>query len=164
MIGSALHIRPISLRQARQFVQEHHRHHDMPQGGLWAIALMDESYQRNQQTLAMELASELLGVAIAGRPVSRVLQRKGYCEIVRVCVLEGVPNGCSMLYGRCRRIAQLMGYSKSVTYTLQSETGVSLRAAGYSRITETDGGSWSRPSRPRVDSHPTEPKIRWEAA
>lgn len=34
MIEVALRIAPITLRQARAFVQEHHRHHDKPQGGL----------------------------------------------------------------------------------------------------------------------------------
>lgn len=146
---SELRILPVTLRQARAFVQEHHRHHRAPQGGLWAIALLR--------------GEELVGVAIAGRPVSRVLQRQGYCEIVRVCVLEGVRNGCSMLYGRCRRISQLMGYARTVTYTMPSESGASLRAAGYERRGETEGGGWSRPSRPRSDRHPLERKTRWEA-
>lgn len=141
---------PITLRQARAFVQEHHRHHNAPQGGLFALALMR--------------GPELVGVAIAGRPVSGELQRKGYLEVTRVCVLECVPNGCSRLYGRVRRIAVLMGFTRVVTYTLPSEGGASLRAAGYERSGETDGGSWSCPSRPRIDSHPTEPKTRWEAA
>jgi hypothetical protein len=145
-----LSIRPVTLRQARAFVQEHHRHHDMPQGGLWAIALMR--------------SGELVGVAIAGRPVSRILQRKGYCEVVRVCVLPGVRNGCSMLYARCRRIAQQMGYTRTISYTLPSEGGASLRAAGFEAEAETGGGSWSRRSRPRIDTHPTEPKIRWGSA
>jgi hypothetical protein len=48
--------RPITLRQARFFVQEHHRHHDKPQDGLWAIALLR--------------GDDLVGVAIAERPVS----------------------------------------------------------------------------------------------
>lgn len=146
---------PITLRQAREFVQEHHRHHDMPQGGLWAIALMDDGDP---------CAPRLMGVAIAGRPVSRVLQRQGYCEIIRVCVLENARNGCSMLYARCRRIAQLMGYVRTVSYTLPSEGGASLRAAGFTRAAETAGGSWSCPSRPRRDSHPLDPKTRWESA
>lgn len=126
------------------------RESPVPPGGLWALALMR--------------GDELVGVAIAGRPVSRMLQRKGYCEIVRVCVLEGIRNGCSMLYGRCRRVAQAMGYVRTVTYTLPSEGGSSLRAAGYEAVAQTDGGSWSRPSRRRVDAHPTDPKTRWEAA
>lgn len=144
-----LQVLPVSLRQARAFVQEHHRHHQMPQGGLWALALLRDG--------------DLVGVAIAGRPVSRVLQRKGYCEIIRVCVLEGVPNGCSMLYSRCRRIAQAFGYLRTITYTLPSESGSSLRAAGFQHRGWNEGGSWSRPSRPRTDKHPIESKLRWEA-
>lgn len=151
-------IHPISLRQARDFVQEHHRHHDMPQGGLWAIALLREGEvdQGGRGLL-------LVGVAIAGRPVSRVLQREGCCEVIRVCVVEGVPNGCSMLYGRCRRIAQAMGYRGVITYTLKSESGVSLRAAGFEAVAAVPGRSWSCLSRPRRDSHPLDAKVRWEA-
>lgn len=149
-----MNIRPISLRQAREFVQEHHRHHDMPQGGLWAIALMDDGDP---------CAPRLMGVAIAGRPVSRVLDRAGYCEVVRLCVLEGHRNACSFLYARCRRIAQAMGYARTITYTLASESGASLRAAGFRRAAESPGGSWSVPSRRRRDSHPLEPKVRWES-
>jgi hypothetical protein len=145
-----LDFRPITLRQARAFVQEYHRHHDAPQGGLFALALMR--------------GDELVGVAIAGRPVSGELQRRGYLEVTRVCVLEGVRNGSSRLYGRVRRIAALMGYTRTITYTLPSEGGASLRGAGFQAVAETEGGSWSRPSRPRIDTHPTEPKLRWEAA
>lgn len=140
-------IKPITLLQARQFTQDHHRHHKRPQGGLWAIALMH--------------GDDLVGVAIAGRPVSQVLQRRGYCEIVRVCVLPGVRNGCSMLYARCRRIAQQMGYTRTISYTLPSEGGASLRAAGFVPEAQTAGGSWNRRLRPRIDTHPTDPKIRW---
>ena len=147
-IPCELAIRPCSLRQARAFVQEHHRHHDMPQGGLWAVALLRRG--------------ELVGVAIAGRPVSRMLEREGCCEIIRVCVLPGVPNGCSMLYGRCRRIAQAFGYVRVITYTLESESGASLRASGWQAVARSRGGSWSKPARPRLDHHPLEAKVRWE--
>ena len=44
------------------------------------------------------------------------------------------------------------------------EGGASLRAAGWRTVGEAGGGSWSRKSRPRVDLHPTQSKIRWEAA
>lgn len=147
---STLRIAPITLRQARAFVQEHHRHHDRPQGGLWALALLR--------------GDDLVGVAVAGRPVSGELQRRGYLEVTRVCVLEGVRNGCSMLYARIRRIAPLMGYARVITYTLESETGASLRGAGFEAVARTRGGSWDTPSRHRRDSHPTCPKLRWESA
>jgi hypothetical protein len=144
-----LRIMPIGLRQAREFVQEHHRHHDMPQGGLWALALMRDE--------------DLVGVAIAGRPVSKILQRQGCCEAVRVCVLPGIRNGCSQLYSRVRRVAQAMGYAKTISYTLPSESGASLRGAGFKAVAVTRGGSWNRKARPRIDSAPICPKIRWEA-
>jgi hypothetical protein len=146
----SLRIRPITLKQARAFVGENHRHNDEPQGGKWAIALMR--------------GDELVGVAICGRPVSGELQRRGYMEITRVCVLEGVKGGNSMLYARCRRIGQLMGYERFVSYNLDSESGVSLRAAGFERVARTRGGTWDRPKRPRTDKATTEPKNRWEAA
>lgn len=157
-MNDSLRIVPCTLRQAQAFVQDEHRTHDAAQGGLWALALM-----RDGMTSNGERVTELVGVAIAGRPVSAVLQAKGYCEIVRVCVIEGIPNGCSMLYARVRRVAQVMGYFKCVTYTLPSESGSSPSGAGFKVTGRTRGGSWDRRKRPRTDHHPTEPKLRWEA-
>lgn len=71
----SLRILPCTLRQAQAFVQDEHRTHNAAQGGLWALALMR--------------GEELVGVAIAGRPVSASLQAKGYCEVIRVAVIEG---------------------------------------------------------------------------
>lgn len=51
-----------------------------------------------------------------------------------------------------------------VTYILDTERGISLRAAGWKEIGRAGGGSWSRPSRPRVDKHPTQEKIRFEVS
>lgn len=55
-----------------------------------------------------------------------------------------------------------LGYRKLITYTLPSESGVSLTAAGWRCIGEAGGGSWSRAARPRVDTHPLQYKMRWE--
>lgn len=142
-------IRPITLRQARAFVYRYHRHNQRTTGGLWALALMRDD--------------ELVGVAIAGRPVSEVLQRRGYCEIVRVCVVPDVRNGCSMLYGACRRVAQAMGYERFVSYTLTTEPGSSLLAAGFKPVAKVRGREWSSKSRPRLPGENTEDKVRWEA-
>lgn len=144
-----LHIRPVTLRQARSFVGDYHRHNEKPPGGKWAIALMR--------------GDELVGVAICGRPVSGELQRQGFMEITRVCVLDGVKGGNSMLYQRCRRIGQLMGYERFTSYNRKDESGVSLRAAGFKLVAETRGGSWDRRKRRRIDKASTEPKNRWEA-
>ena len=62
----------------------------------------------------------------------------------------------------CWRAARGMGYRKLITYTLAEEGGASLRGAGFKLIGEAGGGSWSRRERPRVDTHPTQRKLRWE--
>ena len=41
-------------------------------------------------------------------------------------MIEGVKNGCSMLYGAAWRAARALGYRRLGTYTLQTEPGTSL--------------------------------------
>ena len=36
-----------------------------------------------------------------------------------------------MLYGRAAKIAFLMGYQNIITYTLEKEKGISLKASGF---------------------------------
>lgn len=60
-------------------------------------------------------------------------------------------------------LARNMGYRRLITYILKSETGTSLAAAGWKALYETPGKSWSVPSRPRVDKHPLQIKILYEA-
>ena len=50
------------------------------------------------------------------------------------------------------------------TYILKSESGVSIKAAGWRLVGEVRGRSWDAPSRRRVDRHPTEDKLLWETA
>lgn len=142
---------PVTLREARAFVAQHHRHHRAPQGGVFAIA-------------AADAVSGIVGVAIVGRPVARNIQDGYSAEVTRLCVRDGHRNACSMLYAASWRAARAMGYRRLVTYTLAQEGGASLRAAGWKLVGEAGGGSWSRDGRPRVDMHPTQTKIRWEAA
>ncbi len=144
-----IELRPISLRHARAFVAMVHRHHDKPQGGKFALAAWHHG--------------ELVGVSIVGRPVSRMLDNGLTAEVIRVAT-DGTRNACSFLYGASKRAAQAMGYRKIVTYTLPEESGASLRAVGWDRAGVAGGGSWTRRSRPRVDSAPTQEKIRWETS
>lgn len=111
----ALDIRPIGLKQANSFIIKLHRHHKEVQGHKFSIGLFDKE--------------RLIGVAVCGRPVSRRLDDGTRLEVTRVCT-DGTRNACSMLYGRCARIAKEMGWVEIQTYILKSETGVSLRAAG----------------------------------
>ena len=144
----SLRLAPVTWRSARQFVSEHHRHHVPPRGHRFSIAVNDE-------------AGNLVGVAIVGRPVARHLDDGWTVEVTRCCTL-GASNACSMLYGAARRIAKEIGYKRIITYTLATESGASLRAAGWTQIAETEGGSWHRTSRPRNDRHPLVRKHRWE--
>lgn len=140
---------PITLRKANEFVEKHHRHNGRCQGHKFSVALEDRG--------------ELIGVAICGRPVSRVLDTGRTLEVLRVCTLTDKKNACSMLYGACCRAAAAMGYTRVVTYTLKEELGTSPLASGFQRdgaVAKSDG--WSRPSRPRSDKdYPSVEKVRW---
>jgi hypothetical protein len=142
-----LRIQPCTLRQANAFVQRFHRHHRKSPGHRFSVAITD--------------GQEIRGVAICGRPVSRHLDDGLTIEVNRCCT-DGVPNGCSMLYGAARRIAREMGYVRLITYILESESGTSLKAAGWKQMASSRGGTWSRVERERQDQHPLESKTRWE--
>lgn len=108
---------------------------------------------------------KVVGVAIAGRPVSRHLDDGWTLEVSRVAT-DGTKNACSFLYGAIKRCGKAMGYTRFITYTLPQEGGASLRGAGWVLMSEAaGGGSWDTPSsgRPRVDTHPLQMKFRWES-
>jgi hypothetical protein len=68
-----------------------------------------------------------------------------------------------MLYAAAARASKAMGYHKIQTYILQSEPGISLRAAGWHKEADTAGGDWNCPGRKgaRRTDQPMEPKQRW---
>ena len=81
-------------------------------------------------------------------------------EVVRLCT-DGTKDVCSFLYAKAARIAKELGYKRIITYILETEPGTSLLAAGWKYETTTQGGAWSRPSRPRNTTAPTVPKKRF---
>lgn len=139
---------PITLAEANAFVRRHHRHHKPVPGCKFVLAVAD--------------GNEVVGVAVVGRPVSRHLDDGWTLEVNRTCTTE-VKNANSMLYGATWRATRALGYRRLITYTLPSESGASLRGAGWRVVGECGGGSWSRLSRPRVDRHPLQGKLLWEA-
>jgi hypothetical protein len=139
---------PLTLRQANAYVEELHRHHKPARGCVFCIGLEKEG--------------KLVGVAIVGRPVARMLQDGKTAEVTRLCT-DGTPNACSKLYSTAAKVCRTLGYKRIITYILSSEDGASLKASGWVNKGEAGGGSWSRVSRPRTDDHPTERKVRWEA-
>jgi hypothetical protein len=147
-----IHLHPISIREAKEFVRQHHRHNKPPAGAKFAIGC--------------GVAGTLVGVSMVGRPVARMLAARETAEVLRLCVAATAPkNTCSMLYGASWRAWRAMGGRRLITYTLASETGASLRAAGFKIVANTKAEEWSRPSRART-TQPVygEPKHRWEVA
>ena len=145
-----LRLQPVTFDEACVFIARHHRHHQPPRGWKFGVAVSDGETVR--------------GVITVGRPVARHLDDGLTLEVNRCCT-DGTKNAASMLYGAAWRAAKALGYARLITYTLGSEPGTTLRAAGWREVGKTSGGSWHTPNagRPRVDKHPTQPKIRWEA-
>lgn len=140
-------IERIGLDEANAFVSAHHRHHKPVIGHLFS--------------LGAALEGKIVGVAIVGRPVARMRDDGTTAEVTRLCT-DGTRNACSFLYGAAARAAFALGFKRIGTYILASEPGTSLTAAGWRLIGEAGGGSWSRSERPRVDKHPTQPKLLFE--
>ncbi len=147
-----LTVTPIDFKEANAFVAAYHRHHKPMPGCKFCIAVSDED-------------GKVRGVAMVGRPVARMTDNGWTLEVNRVCT-DGARNACSMLYGAAWRAARALGYKRLITYTLPEEGGSSLRASGWKLLGEAGGGTWNRPnsSRPRIDTHPMQTKLLWEAA
>ena len=143
-----LEIVPITMKEANQYVSEHHRHHKPVIGHKFSIGL--------------SAGDGICGVCIVGRPVSRHEDNGLTLEVNRLCT-DGTKNACSMLYGAAWRAAKALGYKRLITYTLPEEGGASLKAAGWRLLGEAGGGKWTRKIRPRIDTHPLQMKWKWEA-
>lgn len=146
-----MEIKPIGLREANDFVDQYHRHNKHCRGCKFCLALYHED--------------QLMGVAICGRPIARNLDDNYTLEILRVCVINTAPKGAnSKLYARCKRIGQLMGYKRIITYTLKSESQCSLRAVSARKEADVKSDDWGSKNRKRKrKSQPVykEEKIRW---
>lgn len=139
-----------SLADAQRLVKCFHRHHGKVAGHKFSLKARMLNVIRTIEA----------GVAIVGRPVSRHLDDGQTLEITRLAT-SSQPNVASKLLASAAREAKRRGFLRIITYTLASESGTSLRAAGYEIDAQTKGGSWNVPSRARVDKHPTGPKTRW---
>lgn len=142
-----LSVVPVELAEANAFVAKLHRHHKPVVGHKFSIGAA--------------LGGAVVGVAIIGRPVSRIRDDGETLEVTRLCT-DGTKNACSFLYGASARAAFALGYRRIGTYILASEPGTSLTAAGWRCLGERGGGAWGREGRPRIDTHPTELKLLFE--
>lgn len=135
---ATLRVVPMTLREANEFVAQFHRHNGPVRGHRFSIGA--------------STGERLVGVAIVGRPLARMLDDTYTAEVLRVCVLDDAPKGtCSFLYARCWRIWAAMGGTRLVTYTLATESGASLRGAGWKVVAQSPGSKsgWNRAGRER---------------
>ncbi len=147
-----LTIVPCTLAQANAYVAQHHRHHQSVTASRFALAVADNR-------------GKVRGVAIVGLPVARAYCPPQECwtaEVRRVAT-DGCKNACSMLYAAAWRASRNIGYKKLITYTLTTESGASLRAAGWHKVAQCKARSWDTPSRRREPTPAgTVSKWRWE--
>ena len=147
-----LKVVPLSLKEANEFVTKHHRHNKKCQGHKFSLGAI--------------FKNELVGVVIVGRPVSRKLDNKLTLEINRNCVLDNAPKGtCSFLYSKAIKVWQTMGGKKIITYTLNYESGSSLKAVNFKKekivqIFKKNTGWTTRENRVWQEVQKT-PRIRW---
>lgn len=69
---------PITLNEANSFVREHHRHHKPVPGAKFCVAVATPD--------------GIVGVAIVGRPISRMLDDGWTLEVRRTCT-DGTKGG-----------------------------------------------------------------------
>jgi hypothetical protein len=132
--GMKYELVPITKDAARRFIQEHHRHNEAPIPAQVSIAV------------GLELDGVLVAVATAGYPVARALNDGRTLEVNRVCVEDDHKNANTAMYGAIRRAAKALGFRRLVTYTLVSESGASLRAAGFAGPVAIGRNTWVRPN------------------
>ena len=108
----------MELSEANALVAQWHRHHQPSQGHRFSLGVADSDGTWH-------------GAAIIGRPVARLAgSPRAVLEVVRL-VTDGTYNTCSILYAAAARAGAAMGYERIQTYILDSETGASLRASGW---------------------------------
>jgi hypothetical protein len=114
----SIEVVPVTLPVANECVLSWHRHHaPIPLGFPWFC-------------VGAIHGRDLVGVAIAGRPTNRNNDDGVTVEVLRLAT-NGTEHACSALLGACARAAKAIGAARIITYTLDDETGASLRGAGW---------------------------------
>ena len=152
-MSKLLKLIPLTLQVANDFVTKYHRHNKRCVGCKFCLGA---TYN-----------GELVGVAIVGRPVARKLADPLVMEVNRNCVSPEAPKGtCSFLYSRAMKVWQSMGGKKLITYTLETESGASLRATNFKQKAVTQpfkkGTGWTTRKGREWQKVQLIPRIRWE--
>lgn len=81
--------------------------------------------------------------------------RWGYGHGVKTQMLEP----CPMTLAEAN--AFVAAHHRLVTYTLDTENGASLKAAGWKCLGQAGGPRWTGKRRPAVDLYPAQMKLKW---
>lgn len=147
-----MEVAPIHLKEAAEYVKQYHRHCGPPKFHKFSISLR------------IPEETEPIGVVIVSTPKAKALMDGRTLEINRVCANPCYMNVCSKLYAQAIRAGKALGYRRFITYTLEGESGASLRAVGFQSdgITSGKKQGWNTPSRPRKQTENAEKdKQRW---
>lgn len=122
-----LFLRPVSFNAAKKWVGANHRHSPMPNGWKFGAAIYEEDRQ--------------VGVVMAKPPAVPQLDDGFTLEIHRLCT-DGTRNACSFGYAAMIRAAKALGFCKVITYTLDEESGASLKAVGFKVARRAASTDW----------------------
>jgi N-acetylglutamate synthase-like GNAT family acetyltransferase len=133
---------PKSQKVVKAFIEKHHRHlPTAPVGDKTRFSIFN--------------GDDLVGVCMIGRPARTIQDGKTMC-VTRLAVDESLGNklthdACSQLLGACKRWCKRNGIERLFTYTLSTESGSSVKAAGFKFVgnTKTSSKGHSRKGRPR---------------
>jgi hypothetical protein len=146
---------PVTPSMANYVVEKIHRHHG-------PAMVLEPRF-----SLGAIVDGRLCGVTIVGRPINRNSDDGLTAEVLRVAT-DGTRNSGSALLAASVRVAREMGYARIITYTLSSESGDSLRGAGWTLDGEAARTQWHRafPSnengrRGAPRAHAEMAKLRW---
>lgn len=140
---------PVELIQANELVRRWHRHHKPCQGHRFSLGVVSED-------------GVFHGAVIVGRPVARLAGSPlEVLEVTRL-VTDGTRNACSLLYAAAARAGKAMGFIRIQTYILDEESGISVRAAGWTDAGLAGGGQWKHTDgKPRRTDQPITLKRRY---
>jgi len=177
---------PVSLKEANAFVAEYHRHHKPTRGHKFSIGCETEGRlvgvaicgRPVSRYLDDGLTLEVNRLCTTGeRNVCSML----YAAAARAAQIWGPRKAALWLCGERRSkganavfavprkaetelsgLCDDEGYQKIITYTLDTEPGVSLRAVGWMCAGLAGGKHWTGKRRPDVDLYPAQMKLRYE--
>lgn len=120
---SRLHHINLNLKQSQAIIESFHRH---------SVPLKRHMFSIGAVRYRGSVWQDCIGVVTVDRCSSAWAKRRDHVEIRRLCTTPDAPkNTASYLLARAKEACFAMGYNCIVTYTKPSESGASLKGAGF---------------------------------